>query len=33
MNKRTIAIVAGGFSREHDVSMRSAQGILSAIDK
>lgn len=31
--KRTIAIVAGGDSSEHDVSMRSAAGILSFMDK
>ena len=31
--KRTIAIIAGGDSSEHDVSMRSAQGILSFINK
>ncbi len=31
--KRIIAIVAGGDSSEHDVSMRSAQGIMSFIDK
>lgn len=31
--KRTIAIVAGGDSSEHDVSLRSAQGIYSFIDK
>ena len=31
--KRTIAIVAGGDSSEHDVSMRSAEGILSFMDK
>lgn len=30
--KRLIAIVAGGDSSEHDVSMRSAEGILSFID-
>lgn len=30
--KRTIAIVAGGFSSEHDVSLRSAAGILSFMD-
>lgn len=30
--KRTIAIVAGGDSSEHDVSMRSAEGILSFMD-
>ncbi len=31
--KRTIAIVCGGDSSEHDVSIRSAQGIYSFIDK
>ena len=31
--KRTIAIVAGGDSSEHEVSMRSAEGIYSFIDK
>lgn len=31
--KRKIAIVAGGDSSEHDVSMRSAQGLLSFMDK
>lgn len=30
--KRLVAIVAGGDSSEHDVSMRSAEGILSFID-
>lgn len=30
--KRTIAIVAGGDSSEHDVSMHSAEGILSFMD-
>ena len=30
--KRTIAIVAGGDSSEHDVSMRSAEGLLSFMD-
>ena len=30
--KKTIAIVAGGFSSEHDVSMRSAAGIMSFMD-
>ena len=30
--KRTIAIIAGGDSSEHDVSMRSAQGIASFLD-
>ncbi|MCQ2348667.1 MAG: D-alanine--D-alanine ligase [Paludibacteraceae bacterium] len=33
MNKRKIAIVAGGDSSEHDVSLRSAAGILSFLDK
>ncbi|MBQ8969433.1 MAG: D-alanine--D-alanine ligase [Bacteroidaceae bacterium] len=32
-NKRTIAIVCGGDSAEHDVSMRSAEGIESFLDK
>lgn len=31
--KRTIAIVAGGDSSEHDVSLRSAEGIFSFMDK
>ena len=31
--KRTIAIIAGGDSSEHDVSLRSAQGIYSFMDK
>ena len=31
--KRIIAIVAGGDSSEHDVSMKSAAGIYSFIDK
>lgn len=31
--KRTIAIVAGGDSSEHDVSLRSAAGIFSFMDK
>ena len=31
--KRKIAIVAGGDSSEHDVSLRGAQGILSWLDK
>ena len=31
--KRTIAIVAGGDSSEHGVSMKSAEGIYSFIDK
>lgn len=30
--KRTIAIVAGGDSSEHDVSLRSAEGLLSFMD-
>ncbi|MBR1732903.1 MAG: D-alanine--D-alanine ligase [Alloprevotella sp.] len=30
--KATIAIVAGGFSSEHDVSLRSAAGIMSFLD-
>ena len=30
--KRTIAIVAGGDSSEHGVSMRSAEGLLSFMD-
>lgn len=33
MTKRKIAIVAGGDSSEHDVSLRSAAGILSFLDK
>jgi len=33
LQKRTIAIVCGGDSSEHDVSLRSAQGIYSFIDK
>ena len=32
-NKRTIAIVCGGDSSEHDVSLRSAQGLFSFFDK
>ncbi len=32
-NKNVIAIVCGGDSSEHDVSLRSAQGIYSVIDK
>ncbi len=32
-SKRTIAIVCGGDSSEHDVSLRSAQGIYSFFDK
>ncbi len=32
-DKRTIAIVCGGDSSEHDVSMRSAQGLYSFFDK
>ena len=31
--KRNIAIVCGGDSSEHDVSMRSAQGLYSFFDK
>ena len=31
--KKTIAIVAGGDSSEHDVSLRSAAGIYFWIDK
>ena len=31
--KRTIAIIAGGDSSEHEVSMKSAEGIYSFIDK
>ena len=31
--KKTIAIVAGGDSSEHDVSLRSAEGIHSFLDK
>lgn len=33
VTKRRIAIVAGGDSSEHDVSLRSAAGILSFLDK
>ncbi|MBP5381258.1 MAG: D-alanine--D-alanine ligase [Bacteroidaceae bacterium] len=33
MEKKTIAIVCGGDSAEHDVSMRSAEGIESFLDK
>ena len=32
-NKRTIAIVCGGDSSEHDVSLRSGQGLYSFFDK
>ena len=32
-SKRNIAIVCGGDSSEHDVSMRSAQGLFSFFDK
>ena len=32
-DKRTIAIVCGGDSSEHDVSLRSAQGLYSFFDK
>lgn len=31
--KRNIAIVAGGDSSEHNVSLRSAEGIMSFMDK
>ncbi|MBR1593261.1 MAG: D-alanine--D-alanine ligase [Alloprevotella sp.] len=31
--KKTIAIVAGGYSSEHDVSLRSAAGLLSFMDR
>ena len=31
--KRTIAIIAGGYTSEFYVSLRSAQGIYSFIDK
>ena len=31
--KRNIAIVCGGYSSEHEVSLRSAQGIYSFFDK
>ncbi len=31
--KRTVAIVCGGYSSEHDVSMRSAQGLYSFFDR
>ena len=31
--KRNIAIICGGDSSEHDVSMRSAQGLYSFFDK
>ena len=33
MNKKNIAIVCGGDSSEHDVSLRSAQGLYSFFDK
>ena len=33
MEKKTIAIICGGDSTEHDVSMKSAQGIESFLDK
>ena len=33
ISKRNIAIVCGGDSSEHDVSMRSAQGLYSFFDK
>ena len=32
-DKRVIAIVCGGDSSEHDVSLRSAQGLFSFFDK
>lgn len=32
MTKKTIAIVAGGYSSEHDVSLRSAESLLSFMD-
>ena len=32
-SKRNIAIVCGGDSSEHDVSLRSAQGLYSFFDK
>ena len=32
-SKRTIAIVCGGDSSEHDVSLRSGQGLYSFFDK
>lgn len=32
-HKRTIAIVCGGYSSEHDISMRSAQGLYTFFDK
>ena len=31
--KRTVAIICGGDSSEHDVSLRSAQGLYSFFDK
>ena len=31
--KKTVAIVCGGDSSEHDVSLRSAQGLYSFFDK
>ena len=33
MYKKIVAIIAGGDSSEHDVSMRSAAGIYGWIDK
>ena len=33
ITKRTIAIVAGGDSGEYEVSLRSAEGIASFLDK
>ena len=32
MEKKIIAVICGGDSSEHDVSMRSAEGIASFID-
>ena len=32
MEKKTVAVICGGDSSEHDVSMRSAEGIVSFID-
>lgn len=33
MNKRNIAVVCGGFSKEYSVSLKSADGIMSWLDK
>ncbi|MDR1683231.1 MAG: D-alanine--D-alanine ligase [Candidatus Symbiothrix sp.] len=33
MNKKTIAVVAGGYSSEYVISLKSAQGICSFLDK